>query len=123
MEQRDRCEALMEASIVLCRAALHPVQTQYKHRPGWGSWWADLRNDPDLVFIRERRNWIVKEAPEKFNQVVRPNEPFDRAAVAYYYEKYNIRATATLRRCVDATERHIKDAEAKFGGSAEEDQG
>ena len=116
MEQRDRCEALMEAAIVFCRAALHRVQTQYKHRPGWGPWWADLRNDRDLDFIRQRRDWIVKEAPEKFNQVVRPNEPFDRAADAYhYYENYNIRATTTLRRCVDATERHIQDADAKFG--------
>jgi hypothetical protein len=114
MGQRDRCEALMEAAIVFCRAALHRVQTQYKHRPGWGAWWADLRNDPDLDFIRQHRDWIVKEAPEKFNQVVRPGQPFESAADAYYYENYNIRATTTLRRCVDATERHIKDADAKF---------
>ena len=114
MGQRDRCEALMEAAIVFCRAALHRVQTQYKHRPGWGAWWADLRNDPNLDFIRQHRDWIVKEAPEKFNQVVRPGQPFESAADAYFYENYNIRATTTLRRCIDATERHIKDADAKF---------
>ena len=115
MGQRDRCEALMEAAIVFCRAALHRVQTQYKHRPGWGAWWANLRYDPNLDFFRQHRDWIVKEVPAKFNQVVRPGQPFEFAADAYYYENYNIRATTTLRRCVDATERHIKDAEAKFG--------
>ncbi len=27
MEQRDRCEAFMEAAIIFCRAALHRVKT------------------------------------------------------------------------------------------------
>jgi hypothetical protein len=91
----------MEAAIVFCRAALHRLQIQTSSR--LGAWWAGLRNDPDLDFIRQRRDWIVKQAPEKFNQVVRPNEPFEFAADSYYYEKYDIRATTTLRRCVDAT--------------------
>ena len=115
MEHRDRCEAFMEAAIIFCRAALHRVRTQYKRRPGWDEWWNGLLNDPDLAFIRRRRDWIVKEAPETFSQVVQPGQPFSFAADCYYYERYDIRATTTLRRCVDATEGHTTDADTKFG--------
>jgi hypothetical protein len=115
MAQRDRCEAFMEAAIIFCRAALHRVQGQYEGQPGWKDWWDGLLNDPDLKFVREHRDWIVKEAPEKFNQVIRPGQPFPFAADAYYYEHHTIRATTTLRRYVDATERHVQDADARFG--------
>ena len=74
-----------------------------------------ILNDPDLAFIRQRRNWIVKEAPETFSQVIRPGQPPSFASDCYYYERHDIRATTTLRRCVDATERHIEDADTRFG--------
>ena len=115
MEQRDRCEAFMEAAIIFCRAALQRVKSRYCGRPGWKPWWDGLLNDADLDFIRQRRNWIVKEAPETFGQVVRPGQPFLRAADCYYYNTHTIRATTTLRRCVDVTERHIEDADVRFG--------
>jgi len=115
MEQRDRCEAFMEAAIIFCRAALHRVQSQYKRRPNFKAWWEGLLNDADLKFIRTRRDRIVKQAPEAFNQVGRPGQPFNHAADTYHYKHYTIRATTTLRRCVDATERYVQDADAKFG--------
>jgi hypothetical protein len=115
MEQRDRCEAFMEAAIIFCRTALQRVRTQYEGRPGWDDWWKGLLNDPDLAFIRRRRNWIVKEAPETFSQVIRPGQPFSCAVDCYYCDRYDIRATTTLRRCVDVTERHTKDADGRFG--------
>jgi hypothetical protein len=37
------------------------------------------------------------------------------AADYYYYEDPDIRATATVRRCVDSMERHVRDADALFG--------
>jgi hypothetical protein len=117
MEHRDRCEAFMEAAIIFCRAALHRLQTQYEDHSGWKVWWEGLLNDPDLNFIRQHRDWIVKAAPEKFSQVIRPGQPMSYAADCYYYEKYDIRATATLRRLIDATERRIKEANALFGGA------
>lgn len=115
MEHRDRCEAFMEAAIIFCRAAMHRIQKQYKKRAGWKPWWASLRGDPDLVFIEEHRNWIVKEGPEKFNQVIRPGQPVQFAADCYHYEAVGVRATTTLRRLVAATERHVQDADARFG--------
>jgi hypothetical protein len=115
VEQRDRCEAFMEAAIIFCRTALHRMQSQYERRPGWKAWWDGLLNDPDLNFIRQHRDWIVKEAPEKFNQVIYPGQVRLLAVDCYYYEHHTIRATTTLRRCLDATERHIRDADARFG--------
>src|SRR6266852_4421543 len=112
IEHRDRCEAFMEAAIIFCRTALQRVQKQYEDRPGWKTWWDGLLNDPDVNFIRQHRNWIVKEAPEKFSQVLRPGQPMPFAADCYYYEKYDIRATTTLRRLIDATEHRIKEANA-----------
>jgi hypothetical protein len=115
MEQRDRCEAFMEAAIIFCRTALQRARTQYKRRPSWNDWWDRLRTDPNLAFTRQRRNWIVKEAPETFSQVIRPGQPFSFAADCYYYDRRDIRATTTLRRLVDVNERHIEDADARFG--------
>src|SRR4030095_12226663 len=76
MEQRDRCEAFMEAAIIFCRTALQRARTQYKRRPSWNDWWDRLRTDPNLAFTRQRRNWIVKEAPETFSQGIRAGQPF-----------------------------------------------
>jgi len=66
MEQRDQCEAFMEAAIIFCRTALQRAKTKCKHHPAFKPWWAGLLNDPHLMFIRRRRDWIVKEAPESF---------------------------------------------------------
>jgi hypothetical protein len=58
--------------------------------------------DPDLQFIRDRRNWILKEAAEKFHQVIGNDSP-------------DVRATTSLRWCVDATERHVREADKRLG--------
>src|SRR5262249_61645539 len=117
MEQRDHCEAFMEAAIVFCRTAIHRVKAQYADHPDWIDWWKSLLSDPDLDFICRHRDSIVKKAPGAFSQVVRVNVPFEFAADGYHYahEHYTVRATKTLRRCVDSTERHAREADKRFG--------
>lgn len=63
-------EAYIEASIVFARAALHRLQTKYQKRPGWKPWWASLEHDAAIQFFRDHRNWVLKEASLKINQII-----------------------------------------------------
>jgi len=114
--ERTRYEAFIEAAIVFCRAAIHRTQKKYERHPGWQAWW-DALKDPDVNFIRRERDFIVKERPGLRHQVIRVGVEVTLAADCYYYEHPDTRATDTLRRMVASTEKHVRDADARFGGS------
>jgi hypothetical protein len=65
MAQRDRCEEpswrLRSSSSCGSPSGASAVRRTTRVEGIVG-----LLNDPDLKFIREHRDWIVKEAPEKF---------------------------------------------------------
>ena len=100
-------EAFLEASIVFARAAMHRFQARYRKHQNWTVWWDSLLDNPSVTFLREERDWILKEAPPKVGQkifmpsigpggadipVPRPS----RAAEFYYFETPDVEATSTV---------------------------
>ena len=67
-EERDDCEAFMEAAIIFARAALHRFQKQHRNQDGFQAWWDSLRGNPAVDFLRKERDFILKEAPPKLGQ-------------------------------------------------------
>lgn len=112
IQTRDHCEAFMEAAIVFARTAIHRLQSQFKHHPDWKKWFAALLNDSAVMFFRQERDHILKVGPPKVGQVI-GGAP-QRAAEMYYYENFDIPATVTLRRHLDAVTETVKEAEQKF---------
>jgi hypothetical protein len=84
--QRNEFEAFTEAAIVFARSAIHRVQSQYgkknKH-PKFQSWWDGLLNNPSLEFLREERDFILKEAPQKTGQYI--GAPIPTHAREFYF--------------------------------------
>ena len=116
--ERDTHEALLEAAVIFCRAALHRLTTRYRKNPDWKTWFDPVRTNPSVEFIREERNWILKEAPPKFGQRIIVGAPFDKAKLLYYYiGDSETTAIDALRVHVDEIERIIRDGEQKFGGT------
>jgi hypothetical protein len=104
----------MEAAIVFARAALHRIQTEYEGRPGWSEWWAALKGDVSVEFLRQHRDWILKEAPFKVGQVVRMGVRESRAIDSYYFEQFNTPATYTIASHVDRVAGLVAEAERAF---------
>jgi hypothetical protein len=109
------CEAYLEASIVFARAALHRIQRDFEGQPGWATWWASLRGDPSVEFLRYHRDWILKEAPFKVGQVVRMGVRETRAIDSYYFEDFNTPATDAIARHLERVAELIMLAEREFG--------
>lgn len=120
VDEREKYEAFLEASIVFARAAIHRLQSRYKNHPGWQSWWGSMDGDPSVTFFKNERNWLLKDGPPKIHQVIRFGEPASiRADELYYFEEPTTTALMTIHRHLE----HIKDvfgeAEAMFTGEQE----
>ena len=123
--ERDNHEAFMEAAIVFCRAAIHRLRTRYKKSPDWKTWFESLRGNPSIEFIKEERDWILKEAPPKVGQriilgtpvgqEVIDDSPIEKAKHLYYFVgETDKTAIDTVRRHIDEIERIVREGEHNF---------
>ena len=118
IEERDEFEAYLEASIVFARTALHRLKSEHERHSNWEPWWNGLLYDPAVVFFRNERNWILKEGPPKFGQIIREGgPPTCTAAELYYYENPQIPATDTVKKHLDAAEALLIEAKSCFSES------
>ena len=117
--ERDRHEAYLEAAIIFCRTAIHRLQHRYKNETGWSAWFNSLLSNPSVAFIREERNFILKEAPPKVGQIIHLDVTPTLAKYLYYYESPDVPAIDTVRRHVEEVEKVILEGELKFGDGAE----
>ena len=69
-DNRVDFEAYLEASIIFARSAMPRVKKRYGKEAEFKNWWDPLLNDPSINFFRVERNFILKEAPAKFNQII-----------------------------------------------------
>ena len=124
-EERVAFEAYLDAAIVFGRAAIHRFQAKHKTHPAWKNWWNGLSENPSINFIRTERDWLLKEAPPKINQIVfagTPNLSGDhvpahrptRAGDFYYFEEPGVSATATLARHLAVVSELLSKAEGLF---------
>jgi hypothetical protein len=117
-EQRDECEACLEASIIFGRAALHRLQSKYKRNSNWKSWWDNLKDNPAVKFFRHERDFILKEGPPKVGQIIGGGSlPTPMAYELYYYETPQIPATDTVEKHLNAIETLLAEAESRFSAS------
>jgi hypothetical protein len=118
-------EAFLEASIVFARAAMHRLQARYRKHQNWKVWWDSLLNNQSVTFLREERDWILKEAPPKVGQKIFmpsigpsgadiPTPRPSRASEFYYFETPDVEATSTVETHLIALERLLIDAEERF---------
>ena len=119
VEQRDEYEALLEASIVFGRAALHRLKSTFGKHANWADWWDSLRGNGSVGFFREERNYILKEGPMKVGQVIRVGVQTERAEEHYYFESVDVPATATIEEHLNQIEHLVLEAEERFTGKRE----
>lgn len=117
--ERDMHEAYFEAAIIFCRTAIHRLQNRYEKYAGWKTWFNSLLSNPSVAFIREERNFILKEAPPKVGQIIRLDVTSNLAKHLYYYESPDVPAVDTVRRHVEEVEKVILEGERIFGNGAE----
>lgn len=118
VDERDEFEAYLEASIIFGRAALHRLQSQYKHRSNWKPWWDGLLSNPAVGFFRDERNWILKKGPPKVGQIIRAGRPpAPMAAELHYYENSQTPATDTVEKHLNAVEALFMEAQSHFSVS------
>ena len=122
-DERERFEAFLDASIIFARAALHHLKFDFERHPDWKKWWGDLADDPAVEFFREKRNFILKQAPLKVGQVISPGKIIKLARDFYYFERPGIPATVTVREHLERLETIVLNAETRFGGVGNETAG
>jgi hypothetical protein len=115
-------EAFLEASIVFARAAVHRLKTKYESHAAWKTVWDSWAHESAVQFLREERDWILKEAPPKLGQKVfaasiggsEPTAMPNSAADFYYYDDPQIPATATVEGHLATLESLLTKAERGF---------
>ena len=117
--ERNLHEAYFEAAIIFCRAAMHRLQSRYGKKAGWKAWFDSLLSNPSVMFVREERDFILKDASPKVGQIIYQGEVPDLAKLLYYYEDANVPAVDTVRKHVEAVAKVILEGELKFGDRAE----
>jgi hypothetical protein len=120
-------EAYMEAAIIFGRIAIHRLKKsadrKARNNPSLKAavkaWWDSIRNDPAIQFFRGQRDFIVHEGPPKVGQTLYgPGGPLPQKAEAYYFFEKNIPATETIERHLNAVEKIVTAADARFGTSS-----
>lgn len=65
--EREVFETFLESAIVWGRSVTLHIKKQYRHRPGFDSWYSThetrMREDPVFGFFLNTRNFILKEGP------------------------------------------------------------
>jgi len=122
VQQRDECEAYLEAAIVFARTALLRLQWEYEKHPKWKSWWDGLLANVAVCFIRVERNCIIHERPPKIGQVIRVGQTSGLAADLYYYESPDIPATDTIKRHLDEIAKLILEGQTLFVSTVKADE-
>ena len=124
-DARVHFEAFLEASIVFARAAMHRIQTRYRKHQNWKVWWDSLLDNPSVTFLREERDWILKEASPEISQKIFmpsigpggadiPAPGPSRASEFYYFETADVEATATVETHLTELEKLLIDAQERF---------
>lgn len=121
-DARVEFEAFLEASIVFARAAVHRLKTKYELHPRWRSVWDSWEQQVSVLFFRDERNWILKDAPPKLGQRIftasvgcsEATAAPGSAAGFYYYDDPAIPATATVERHLASLEILLAEAEQGF---------
>jgi hypothetical protein len=114
VEQRDEYEAFLEAAIVFGRSALLRLKTTFRKHGNWPEWWESLRGDESVEFLREERNYVLKEGPTKVGQVIRIGVRTELAEEHYYFESPDVPATATVEKHLKRVEQLVVEAEQRF---------
>ena len=73
-----------------------------------------MLSDPSLNFIRDERNWILKEAPPRIGQIAYAGKRPLEASDLYYYDD-GVPATDTIHQHIERTAEVVAEAEARFG--------
>ena len=121
-----RVRGISEAAIVFARAALHRFQAKDKRHAKFKAWWDSLLVNPSIDFIRTERNWLLKEAPPKINQVVfaatisvagdhAPAYGPAKAGEFYYFEAPGVPATCTVAKHLGVVSGLLSEGERLFG--------
>jgi hypothetical protein len=90
--------------------------------PGWKSLWDSWARQPAIQFFREKRNWILKQAPPKLGQKIfaasvgssQPTSVPSSAAEFYYYDDPETPATATVEKYLVSLAGLLTEAEQGF---------
>ena len=117
VSQRDEYEAFLEAAIVFGRTALNRLHPLFKSKPGWRDWFDEQWEDTSVKFFKAERDYLLKEGPTKFGQVVRVATITELAEEHYYFESPSVPATATVERHLSRIEEIVAEAHKKFGNS------
>ena len=122
-DERVDFEAYLEATIVFARAAMPRFKKRFGGHPGFDAWWdGPLRNDSAVRFFQTERNWVLKEAPLKLNQIgyaasvgcQGPSSQPTKAGDFYFFEGPSIPATETVTRHLVALKAMLGEAEQRF---------
>jgi hypothetical protein len=71
IDSREDFEAYLEAAIVFARAAILRVKHKYEKESGFINWWGSLKNNSSIMFFKEHRDMILKEAPAEVGQILK----------------------------------------------------
>lgn len=119
INDRERFEVFLEASIVFGRTAIHRLKTQFEKHPEWKKWFDDLRGNAAVEFFRGHRDFILKEGPPRVDRIITGN-PIRGAAELYYFEDAAVPATDTVHRHLETLATLVRDAEARFSAATAE---
>ncbi len=109
-------EAFLDASIIFARSAVHRVESRFKKKRGWKTFWDSKRGDTAVEFFRKERNHILKKGPSKIGQIINLGGTLPLAKTFYYYEDPHTPATDTVRQHIDSIEKNfVLEAEKLFG--------
>lgn len=125
-DERVEFEAFLEAAIVFARAALHRFQAKHKSHAKFKDWWDSLLVNPSIDFIRTERDWLLKEASPKINQIVfgatisvagnhAPAYIPSRAGEFYYFDAPGVSATSTVAKHLAVVSGLLSEGERLFG--------
>ena len=72
--QREAFANCIEAAIVFGRSVTFCLQSEYRHKPDFDSWYSDkqgaMEKDPLFAFFLKKRNYILKEGSAGVHKVV-----------------------------------------------------
>jgi hypothetical protein len=72
--QREAFVNFIEAAIVFARSVTFCLQSEYRHKPDFDSWYLGkqeaMKKDPIFAFFRDKRNYVLKEGSADVHKVV-----------------------------------------------------